>query len=73
MPLYSYHCADCDKDAELLISSGRAPVCPACGSQSMERLMSRVAEQGTSGAVKKAARAAAARAGHLSNFGRKRS
>ncbi len=31
MPLYSYHCAECDKDTELLIGSGATPVCPACG------------------------------------------
>jgi putative FmdB family regulatory protein len=70
MPLYSYHCADCDKDAELLMSSEAAPVCPACGSQNMERLMSRVAEQGKSRGIMKQARAQAARAGHLSNFSR---
>ncbi len=71
MPLYSYHCAGCGKDAELLIAGGRTPVCPACGSEKMERLLARVAPQGKSGAIKKAARSAAARAGHLSNFGRK--
>jgi putative FmdB family regulatory protein len=71
MPLYSYHCADCGQDAELLITEGRKPVCPSCGGEKMERLLGRVAPQGRSGAVKKAARAAAARAGHLSNFGRK--
>ena len=71
MPLYSYHCADCGKDAELLITGGRTPVCPSCGGGKMERLLARVAPQGKSGAVKKAARAAAGRAGHLSNFGRK--
>ncbi len=70
MPLYSYHCADCDKDVELLISSGGTPVCPACGGQKMERLMSRVAEQGKSRGIIKQARAQAARGGHLSNFSR---
>jgi putative FmdB family regulatory protein len=71
MPLYSYHCAGCGKDAELLITGGRTPVCPSCGGEKMERLLARVAPQGKSGAVKKAARAAAGRAGHLSNFGSK--
>jgi putative FmdB family regulatory protein len=71
MPLYRYHCAVCGKDAELLIAGRRKPLCPACGSEQMERLLARVAPQGKSGAIKKAARAAAARAGHLSNSGRK--
>ncbi|MBI4724727.1 MAG: zinc ribbon domain-containing protein [Rhodomicrobium sp.] len=70
MPLYSYHCRDCDKDAELLISSSGTPVCPTCGSQNMERLMSRVAAQGKSRGLAKAARAQAAREGHLSNCSR---
>jgi putative FmdB family regulatory protein len=70
MPLYSYHCANCDKDAELLVSSGRPPVCPSCGNQKMERLIARVAPAGKSGAIKQAARAQAAREGHLSNFSR---
>jgi putative FmdB family regulatory protein len=70
MPLYSYHCQECDKDAELLVRSSETPACPACGSQSLERLMSRPAPQGQSAGVKKAARAQAAREGHLSNFSR---
>lgn len=70
MPLYSYHCTECDKEAELLIASGRTPVCPACGGQKMERLFSRVAPQGKSGGIVKAARARAARAGHFSNYSR---
>ncbi len=68
MPLYTYHCKECDKDAELLVRSSGTPACPACGSQSLERLLSRPAQQGKSAGIKKAARAQAARAGHLSNF-----
>ena len=70
MPLFSYHCAECDKDTELLIGSGATPVCPACGSLKMERLFSRVAPQGKTGGIVKAARAQAARAGHFSNYSR---
>jgi len=32
MPLYSFHCAKCDGDVELLIGFSETPVCPACGS-----------------------------------------
>jgi putative FmdB family regulatory protein len=70
MPLYTYHCPECDKDFELLTRSGDSPACPACGTEKLERLMSRVAEQGKSRGRIKAARAQAGREGHLSNFSR---
>jgi len=70
MPLYSYHCAKCDKDVELLISPSDVPACPTCASEDMERLMSRTAPEGRSRGLVKAARAQAAREGHLSNFSR---
>jgi putative FmdB family regulatory protein len=70
MPLYGYHCAECDKEIELLITAGDTPTCPRCGSESLERLMSRVAPPGKSRGFAKAARARAAREGHLSNYSR---
>ncbi len=70
MPLYTYRCKECDKDAELLARFGETPACPACGGQDLERLMSRPTPQGKSAGIIKEARAQAARAGHLSNFSR---
>ena len=70
MPLYTYHCKECDKDTELLVRFGETPACPLCGGQTLERLMSRPTAQGKSAGIMKAARSAAARAGHLSNFSR---
>ncbi|MFG1428204.1 FmdB family zinc ribbon protein [Roseixanthobacter glucoisosaccharinicivorans] len=70
MPLYSFHCAQCDKDVELLIGFSEKPKCPACGGADMQRLMSRVAPEGKSAGIIKSARAQAAREGHLSNFSR---
>jgi len=70
MPLYSYHCAKCDKDVELLVSSSDTPACPTCGSKKLERLVSRTAPEAKSRGLIKAARAQAAREGHLSNFSR---
>jgi len=70
MPLYSYHCAKCDEDIELLVGSSETPVCPTCGSKRLERLVSRTAPEGKSRGIMKAARSQAARAGHLSNFSR---
>ena len=71
MPLYSYHCAKCDGDVELLIGSSETPVCPSCGSKKLQRLMSLTAPHGKSRGLMKSARAQAAREGHLSNFSSK--
>ncbi|OYX82934.1 MAG: FmdB family transcriptional regulator [Azorhizobium sp. 35-67-5] len=70
MPLFSYHCPQCDTDVELLVRGSEAPVCPGCGASGLERLMSRVAPAGKSGGIIKSVRAQAAREGHLSNFSR---
>lgn len=70
MPLYSFHCPQCDKDVELLIGFSEKPSCPSCGAADMQRLMSRVAPEGKSAGIVKSARAQAAREGHLSNFSR---
>ncbi len=70
MPLYSYHCAKCDKDVELLISFSETPACPTCGSLDLARLVSHTAPEGKSRRLVKSARAQAAREGHLSNYSR---
>lgn len=44
MPIYEYLCQDCKKRVSLLILSPSAygtPKCPDCGSERLERLMSR--------------------------------
>jgi putative FmdB family regulatory protein len=44
MPIYEYLCQDCKKRVSLLIlspSTYGTPKCPDCGSQRLERLMSR--------------------------------
>ncbi|PJA26517.1 MAG: FmdB family transcriptional regulator [candidate division Zixibacteria bacterium CG_4_9_14_3_um_filter_46_8] len=42
MPIYEYHCAECHKDFEELVSSSfKGNIeCPACGSSHSERLLS---------------------------------
>ncbi len=70
MPLYSYHCAGCDKEFELLVNFSDTPDCPTCGGNNLERLISITAPEGKSRSLAKSARAQAARAGHLSNFSR---
>jgi len=44
MPIYEYLCQDCRRRVSLLvrsISNPGTPVCPRCGGQHLERLMSR--------------------------------
>jgi len=40
MPIYDFRCAACGAESELLVRGGTAPACPACGSESVERLPS---------------------------------
>ena len=70
MPLYSYHCSRCHKDQELLVSASEKPACSGCGSRKLQRLVSRTAPEAKSRGLVKAARAQAAREGHLSNYSR---
>jgi putative FmdB family regulatory protein len=70
MPLYSYHCARCEQDVELLVSSSETPICPDCGGRKLQRLVSRTAPEAKSRGLIKSARAQAAREGHLSNYSR---
>lgn len=70
MPIYSYHCTDCAQEFELLVFSSDVPVCPSCGSEKLDRLVSLVAPQGKSRGYAKKMRSAAAREGHLSNYSR---
>jgi putative FmdB family regulatory protein len=67
MPIHDFHCAACKANFELLIRAGATAACPHCRSNAVEKLLSRPAPQGKSAAIAGAARARAARAGHLSN------
>ena len=41
MPLYDYSCKKCGHEFEVLVRPGSAaPVCAACGSEELERLLS---------------------------------
>lgn len=68
MPLYDFHCPDCDKDAEVLARFADIPACPHCGGTQMVRLVSRIAPEGKSKEILKRARTQAAREGHFSNY-----
>ncbi|HYH38097.1 MAG TPA: zinc ribbon domain-containing protein [Azospirillum sp.] len=68
MPLYSYRCAGCGAEFELLVRASEAPACPACGGGALEKLVSRPAPPGKSAGILSNARTAAAGAGHFSNY-----
>lgn len=68
MPLYGFHCEECNTNSELLVGFSDTPVCPACGSVKMDRLMSRIAPDAKLKAAAKIWRKEAERQGELSNF-----
>lgn len=68
MPIYDYRCNDCDKTFELLIRSSSVPVCPACGSQQLEKLLSSPVALGQTADLISRARSQAAREGNFSNY-----
>ncbi|MBL8111299.1 MAG: zinc ribbon domain-containing protein [Acidobacteria bacterium] len=60
MPMFEYRCDGCQTRSEILIlagdvvasdlsGEGSGPVCPKCGSESMQRLLSTFAARSTSG------------------------
>jgi len=40
MPIYEYHCPQCESDFEKLVTGGTAVACPACENKEVERTMS---------------------------------
>jgi putative FmdB family regulatory protein len=40
VPLYDFLCQSCGAESELLVRGAATPVCPACGSESLDRLLS---------------------------------
>ncbi|TWT47255.1 FmdB family zinc ribbon protein [Botrimarina hoheduenensis] len=53
MPLYEYHCPQCDSAHELLVrSEDQAPACPACGAQKLQKLLSVCASPATGGSAR---------------------
>ncbi len=40
MPIYEYHCEKCGADFECLVMGSMKPVCSACSSRKVKKLMS---------------------------------
>jgi putative FmdB family regulatory protein len=70
MPIYDYHCNQCQQDFELLVRASSTPTCPHCGSTALDKLLSRIAPAGTTAGIVAHARRAAAREGHFSHYSR---
>lgn len=68
MPLFDFHCSQCDKTFELLIRGEAPAACPSCGSTALAKLVSKPAAPGNSRELVKAGRAQAKREGHFSNY-----
>jgi putative FmdB family regulatory protein len=48
MPIYEFHCEQCERDSEVLIRSSdwKGTVCPHCGSQKLSKKFSTFAAAG---------------------------
>ncbi|MHB1290795.1 MAG: FmdB family zinc ribbon protein [Sulfuricella sp.] len=66
--MYDFRCNDCNKTFELLVRSSSVPVCPACGSQQLGKLLSRPAAPGQTADIISRVRSQVARKGHFSNY-----
>lgn len=51
MPIYEFHCEECDKDSEILIRSSdwKGTKCPKCGSTKLEKKFSTFASANAGG------------------------
>lgn len=68
MPLFDYHCPQCQADFELLVRASTVPSCPHCGSTTLEKCLSRIAPAGKIEAIRLSNRRAAAAQGHFNNY-----
>ncbi|BBO99745.1 FmdB family transcriptional regulator [Sulfuriferula nivalis] len=68
MPIYDYHCSNCNNKFELLVRSTTVIACPECGSAQLEKLVSMPMPKSKIDVLRKRARSHAAREGHFSNY-----
>ena len=68
MPLFDFHCKKCDHSFEVLVRGSVTLACPECGSEAVEKLVSRPAAPGKAAGLLARSRAQAAREGHFSNY-----
>ncbi|WP_018412922.1 FmdB family zinc ribbon protein [Methyloversatilis thermotolerans] len=69
MPIFEFRCRNCDKPFEKLVRGSSTEVlCPACGSNAVDKLVSAPMAPGRSKALIAAARSQAKKEGHFSNY-----
>lgn len=68
MPIFDFHCRECNCEFESLVRGSASPVCPECGSAKVEKLLSLPAAPGKTREIIASARRQAAREGHFSNY-----
>jgi putative FmdB family regulatory protein len=68
MPIFDFYCKKCDRTFELLVRGSVTLACPECGSEDVEKQVSRPAAPGKTAGLLASGRAQAAREGHFSNY-----
>ena len=68
MPIYDYHCLDCNAIFDKLVMSSTMVSCPECKSEKLEKLVSKPAPRSLTPEIVSSARAQAAKEGHFSNY-----
>jgi putative FmdB family regulatory protein len=68
MPIFDFNCKSCGHPFETLVRAGSKPVCPQCGSATLEKCLSRIAPAGKIEAIRMAHRRVAAAQGHLDHY-----
>lgn len=51
MPLFEFQCAACERQFESFVTADRKPVCPACGGERLQKLLSRPGMVGAAGST----------------------
>ncbi|HEY9095270.1 MAG TPA: zinc ribbon domain-containing protein [Hydrogenophaga sp.] len=68
MPMYDYHCTQCQADFELLVRTSTTPTCPHCASTALEKRVSRLAPAGKIEAIRMSNRRLADAQGHFNHY-----
>ena len=54
MPIFEYHCDDCDREFEAFVTSERTPECPACHGDNLVKRLSSPGMVGANGGGREA-------------------
>lgn len=68
MPMFDFHCTQCQHAFEQLVRSSTTPTCPQCGSTAVEKTVSRIAPAGKIEAIRLSNRRAADAQGLFNHY-----